>query len=126
MQQINKVLHPELSYKICGLCFETHNKLGRFKNEGSYADLLEILLKENNIKYVREAALAPSFVGEKERRNIPDFIIEDIIILDAKTKRIVTKEDYFQMKRYLISSNKKLGLIVNFRQKYLSPKRVLN
>ena len=59
-------------------------------------------------------------------RNIRDFVIEDKIILDLKAKRIVTKEDYYQMKRYLAVSNKKLGLIVNFRQKYISPKRILN
>ena len=126
MQQIDKVLFPELSYKICGLCFEVHNELGRFKSEKSYADFLESLLKKHKIQYYREVALAPSFIDEKERRNIPDFIIEDKIIVDIKAKRIVTKEDYYQMKRYLISGNKQLGLIVNFRQTYLSPKRILN
>ncbi|MCX6740373.1 MAG: GxxExxY protein [Candidatus Parcubacteria bacterium] len=122
----SKVLYPDLSYKICGLCFNVHNQLGRFRNEKSYADALEGLLKENNISYFREKPFNPSFEEEKERRNIPDFLIEDKIILDLKAKRIITKEDYFQMKRYLISGNKKLGLIVNFRQKYISPKRVLN
>lgn len=122
----NKVLYPDLSYKICGLCFGVHNELGRFRSERSYADALENLLKKDNINYLREKPISPSFEEEKERRNIPDFLIEDKIVLDVKAKRITTKEDYFQMKRYLISSNKKLGLIVNFRQKYISPKRVLN
>ena len=36
------------------------------------------------------------------------------------------KEDYFQMRRYLASSGYRLGIIINFRQKILSPKRVLN
>ena len=67
-----------------------------------------------------------SFEGEKARRNIPDFIINDQIIIDIKAKRIITKEDYFQMKRYLVSSGKKLGIIVNFRQTYLNPKRIVN
>lgn len=122
----NKILYPELSYKICGLCFQVHNKLGNFRSEKSYADSLEDILKKNDVNYIRENALKSAFDGERERRNIPDFIIEDKIILDVKTKRIITKEDYYQMKRYLISSNKRLGLIVNFRQKYLSPKRILN
>lgn len=121
-----KILYPDLSYKICGLCFKIHNELGRFRSEKSYADALEDLLKKNNINYLRESPLNPAFEKEKERRNIPDFLIEDKVILDLKAKRIVTKEDYFQMRRYLISGNKKLGLIVNFRQNYLSPKRVLN
>lgn len=124
--RMDKVLYPDLSYVICGLCFDVHNKLGRFRSEKSYADALENLFKSNNIKYVREVAIDPSFVGENERRNIPDFIIDDKIILDCKTKRVVTREDYYQMKRYLVSVNKKLGLIVNFQLRYISPKRILN
>ena len=64
--------------------------------------------------------------GERNGRNIPDFIIDDKIILDLKAKPIVTKEDYYQMKRYLKSSQKRLGIIVNFRQPHLYPKRILN
>ena len=65
-------------------------------------------------------------IGERNRRKIPDFIIEDKIIIDLKAKTFITKEDYFQMKRYLVSYGKKLGLIINFRQRYLYPKRILS
>ena len=126
MFRINKnLLYPDLSYKICGLCFYIHNKLGRYRNEKQYADALENLLKENKIDYLREKPLPVSFPGEKNRRNIPDFIIENRIILDIKAKPFITKEDYFQLRRYLESYNKELGLIINFRQKYLRPKRIL-
>jgi GxxExxY protein len=121
-----KVIYPELSYKICGLCFAVHNKLGRYRNEKQYADALEELLKINKIKYLREIYLPSSFAGEKDRRNKIDFIIEDKIILEVKAKPAILKEDYYQMKRYLISYKKKLGLIFNFRSKYLRPKRILN
>ena len=120
-----KILFKELSYEVCGLCFSVHNNLGRYRNEKQYGDALESLLKENKINYVREKALPVSFEGENGRRNIPDFIIEDSVIVDLKVKNIVAKEDYFQMQRYLVSYNKKLGLLINFRQKYLYPKRVL-
>ncbi len=126
MQIGKKVIYSELSYKICGLCFSVHNKLGRYRNEKQYADALENQLKQNKFSYIREFSLPASFDGEKERRNIVDFIIEDKIIVELKAKDIILKEDYFQTSRYLISSNKKLGLIFNFRQKYLRPTRVLN
>lgn len=127
MMRMNKeIIYPELSYKICGLCFSVHNKLGRYLNEKQYADRLEEILKENNIKHVREMRLPPSFKGEREGRNILDFIIEDKIIVDLKAKPVILKEDYFQMQRYLISYEKKLGIIFNFRQKYLRPKRIVN
>jgi len=120
------ILHPKLSYLICGLCFKAHNELGRYKSEKQYADAFEELLKESNIEYKREKALPESFKGEKARRNIPDFVIKDKIIVDFKAKRIITKEDYYQLRRYLDSYGKELGLIVNFREYYLKPKRVLN
>ena len=127
MTRINRgIIYPELSYKVCGLCFKVHNRLGNYRNEQQYADFLETILKENKINYAREAPLPPSFKGEKERRNIPDFVIDNKIIIDLKARPVILKEDYFQMQRYLISYNKKLGIIFNFRQKYLRPKRIVN
>jgi GxxExxY protein len=122
----NELIYPKLSYLLNGLLFKIHNKLGRFRSEKEYGDALEQILKENGISYQREVALPPSFEGEKSKRNIPDFIINNKIILEIKAKRIITKEDYFQMRRYLAAYQKKLGIIVNFRQKSIVPKRVLN
>ncbi len=123
--QNGKVLHAELSYRVYGLCFAVHNAIERYRNERTYADALEDELKQCGISYQREYAIPTSFTGEHERRNIPDFLIADSIMLDLKAKRLVTKDDYFQMKRYLAASGKELGLIVNFRQKYLTPRRIL-
>ena len=106
----DKVVYKELSYKINGLLFKTHKDLGRYRNEKQYADMLEELFRENNIKYIREVSLPESFKGERSKRNIPDFIVEDKIIIDLKAKPIISKDDYFQMRRYLASCNKKLGI----------------
>lgn len=54
-----------------------------------------------------------------------DFIVERKIILELKTVRFLGKEEYYQIQRYLQSLNMKLGLLVNFRAEYLSPKRVI-
>ena len=123
---MSDVIHAELSYKVTGLCFKVHNDLGRFRTERSYADAFEVLLRSENIHYDREPRLPPSFVGERPGRNVPDFIIEGIMVVDFKAKHHVTREDYFQMKRYLSVLNLKLGLIINFQQQYVSAKRVLN
>lgn len=121
-----KIIYPELSYKLNGIFFTIHNSLGRFRNEKQYQDAIEYELIKNEVLFQREKELEKSFEGEKPRRNICDFIVEDKIIVDVKAKRIVTKEDYFQMRRYLETSGHKLGIIVNFRQKYITPKRVAN
>ncbi|PIP17453.1 MAG: hypothetical protein COX43_04290 [Parcubacteria group bacterium CG23_combo_of_CG06-09_8_20_14_all_35_9] len=126
MKNFSNLVYPELSYKIVGVLYIVHNELGRFCNEQQYADLIENYLKKFKIKYKREIILPPSFSGELKGRNRVDFLIENKIILEIKSKRLLTREDYYQVRRYILALNKKLGLLVNFRQKYIRPKRVLN
>ena len=123
---MDKVIHKELSYKINGLLFKVHNDLGRHKSEQQYGDYFEYLLKIFGYRYKREHKLNPSFKGERRGRNICDFIIENKIVVELKAVRFLTQEDYFQVKRYLSCTGLQLGILVNFRQKYLTPKRVLN
>lgn len=124
--EFSKVILPELSYEINGILYQAHNALGRFCNEKQYGDFIENLLRKNNIKYEREKILSESFDGERKGRNKVDFIVEDKIILELKAKRVLLREDYYQTKRYLEALNLKLAMLVNFRDKYLKPKRILN
>lgn len=121
-----EIVYRDLSYKINGILFAVHNELGQFYNEKQYCDKIEYRLKELNLKYEREKILPPSFEKEFEGRNKLDFLIENKIILEVKTKRFLDNNDYYQVKRYLIVLNKKLGILVNFRRKYITPKRILN
>jgi len=126
MKIFSKLIYPDLSYKINGVLFAVHNELGKFRNEKQYCDGIESHFKDLNISYKRELILPPSFEKEFSGRNRTDFIVEDKIILEIKTKRFLAREDYYQIKRYLIALNKKLGIIVNFRKNFLEPKRILN
>jgi len=121
-----EIVYKDLSYQINRLLFEVHNELRRHCNEKQYGDLLESKLKKNNFRYEREKIIPQSFNGEKFGRNRVDFIIEDKIVIEIKLKRVIARDDYYQVLRYLKAFNKKLGLIVNFREKFLQPKRVLN
>jgi len=123
---MEKILYKDLSFQIYGLLFKTHNELGRFRNEKQYGDKLEQLFKDKKINYLRELNLPPSFIGEQKNRNRIDFIVDDKIIIECKTKTMLTKDDYFQTLRYLTTFNKRLGILVNFRQIYLKPKRIVN
>lgn len=123
---MGRLIYPELSYKINGILYKTHNLLGRFRTEKDYADYLEKELSKTNIKYKRELILPLSFDGEKPGRHRVDFLIENKIVLEIKTKRFLTREDYYQIKRYLSVLKKKLGLLANFQSKFLKIKRILN
>ena len=54
-----QILLKELSYKITGLCFQVHNKLGRFCREKQYADRLAEYLKTTKISFKREIEITP-------------------------------------------------------------------
>ncbi len=122
----DKCVYKELSYKIVGLLFKVHRDLGQFRNEKQCGDYFEKLVQETGIKYIREYRFEDHQYEVGKIRCIVDFIVEDKIIIEFKTKNYVTKEDYYQVKRYLVTLNLELGILVNFRQQRLAPKRVLN
>lgn len=113
-----KLIYPELSYKITGLLFEIHNEIGRYGREVQYCNLLADKFDREKIIYKREFV-----VGDTGNRI--DFFIADCIVLEAKAKDILTRDDYYQLQRYLQILNVRLGLLVNFRQLYLRPKRII-
>ena len=113
-----KVIYPELSYIITGVLFSVHNELGPYAREKQYGDLVEHKLKEIRLPYGREVAISNT-------GNILDFIIDNRIALELKAVRSPTAEHFRQIQNYLQQSGLKLGILVNFRQKYLRPNRVI-
>jgi ATP-dependent DNA helicase RecG len=117
-----KLVEGELSYKLTGIFFEIQHELGRYARERQYSDAIDKKLSDLKIEFKREKPIEVS--GRKS--NFADFIVKNKILLEIKAKPFIKKEDYYQTMRYLQTSNLELGLIVNFRQEYLKPKRILN
>lgn len=115
----SKLIFPELSYLLTGICFDIHNNLGRFSREKQYCNEIESKLKNLKLNYNNREF---NVIGTG---NIIDFLIDNKIILEIKAKPIILKEDYYQLQRYLQILNLKLGLLVNFRNRYLKPIRVV-
>lgn len=118
MLKVGTLIYPELSYKVNGILFKVQNELGLYCREKQYGDLIGKKLTENKIKYHRECVIGNS-------GNTVDFIIEDKIILELKSKRLLSKDDYEQVQRYLQETQLKLGILVNFRQQVLKPIRIV-
>ncbi|MDP3004178.1 MAG: GxxExxY protein [Candidatus Azambacteria bacterium] len=113
-----KIIYPELSYTITGICFDIHNKIGRYAREKQYCDSIEEKLTEIKLPYKREQIVGST--GNKI-----DFLIDEKIVLEIKAKRYLLKEDYYQLQRYLQVLNKRLGLLVNFRNRFIKPSRIV-
>ncbi|NMB92499.1 MAG: GxxExxY protein [Parcubacteria group bacterium] len=115
---MDKIIYKDLSFKISGVCFAVHNKIGRYGREKQYCDLLEQEFKKLNIPYIREFNITNT-------GNQLDFLIDNKIVLEIKAKSLITRDDYYQVQRYLQCSGYKLGLLVNFRNRYLKPIRIV-
>ena len=117
-----KIVEKELSYKLTGIFFNVQKELGRFCREKQYGDALEKKFTEEKINFKRESPIEIA----NRKSNFADFIIENKVLLELKTKNFIDKEDYYQTQRYLDNANLHLGIIINFQQEHLKPKRVVN
>jgi len=122
----NKIIYPELSYKIVGILFEVHSKLGNRYQEKYYQRAIESELKNNKIKHSKELAVDLMYGKERIGKYFLDFLIEEKIILEIKTVPHFKISDYKQISAYLKSKNIKLGILANFKTEKLTYKRIIN
>lgn len=109
-----------------GICFEIQNAMGNVAQEKQYQDAFELKLKSRGNRYEREKELFFELAEGKVAGNRVDFVIDDKLPVDLKTKKYITKEDFRQMLRYLKAGKYRLGLIINFRGPKVVVQRVIN
>jgi GxxExxY protein len=112
-----KLLYPSLSYQVRGACFELRKDIGWGHKEKVYQRGLAEKLKALNINFEREQRIPIKVNGKKVGTYIPDFVIENKIMLEIKAKQHVIKQDVKQFWQYLRISPYLLGFLVNFGNK---------
>jgi len=119
------LLYEKESYAIRGACFKVYNTLGG----GIKEKIIErALMKEfisQKLEVKQQVRIGISYQGEKVGIYIPDFIINNKIILELKSKPFITKEDEKQFWGYLKGSKYSLGFLVNFSSQKLTIKRFI-
>ena len=121
-----KLIYPELSYKILGLLFKVHNKLGSSYQEKYYQRALEQELSLQKIKFQKEFPVDIQYEGVKLGKHFLDFVIEGKIILETKTELKITPDFIGQVISYLKSARLPLGIVANFRTPRLTYRRIIN
>ncbi len=117
--------YGDLTEKILGCTFEVHNGLGCGFLEKVYQKALESELSEKGLK-IKVNKGVKIFYKEKEVGfYIPDFIVEEKVIVELKTVDFLTKAHTAQVINYLKATGYAVGLILNFNQPRLQYKRVV-
>jgi len=122
----NDLIYPELSYKIVGVLFEAHNKLGPGYHEKYYQKATALGLQESGLSFNEQVYSPLVFNDSKVGRYFLDFLIDDKIILEIKKGDRFSKRNIDQIVAYLKVNNLKLGIIANFGNKELKFKRIIN
>lgn len=123
---MDKIVFPDLSYKIIGASFNVFNKLGFGLQEKYYQRALAIEFKNLNINFKEQESLSLKYKDEAIGRYIVDFLIDNKIILELK---VVNKLGYVNAKQvlgYLKISGIKLGILIYFTKDGVKYRRILN
>jgi GxxExxY protein len=108
------LLYPELSYNIVGAIYEVWRTLGSAFKESIYQKSLEEEFKNRNISFLSQKQIPIFYNNKRVGSYIPDFVIEDKILLEIKHQSYLTLQDKKQIWYYLKGTDYKLLLLVNF------------
>ncbi len=118
------LIKKDLTASIIGAALEVHSILGNGFLEAVYQDALAIEFEKRNIPFVREKQIQIQYKGiTLSKTYIADFVCFDEIIVELKALSSTTKEHDSQILNYLKASNCKIGLLLNFGESSLKPRR---
>ena len=120
-----KILYKDLSYKVVGLAMQVHTELGYGFLEKVYENALMILLKENEIKAEHQIPIKVYFHGQIVGEYVADIFVEDCIILELKAQDQLIDFHRAQTLNYLMSTNFRLALLLNFGKRKLEYERLI-
>lgn len=116
-----KLIYEGLTYKIRGAIFKVYNELGFGHRESVYRKALAIEFNKQAIPHKEEPRLEIKYDGLGVY--VPDFLIDDKVIIEMKSVEFLPKEAEKQPVYYLKGTSYRLGFLVNFGASKLEIKR---
>ncbi|MGQ9459103.1 MAG: GxxExxY protein [Anaerolineae bacterium] len=120
--------YDDLTYQIIGCAMAVHRVKGPGYREDTYQRDLEVQFTTNGLAYQSQKLLE---VYDSVEGNvlvgyyIPDFIVEDKIIVEIKALKGLDSSHLAQVIGYLAVTGCPVGLLVNFGKRSLQWRRVL-
>jgi len=118
----------DLTYKVIGCAMAVHRKLGPGYREDTYQRDLQVHFGQAGLSFepqklyeVHDSLDNHSLIGYY----IPDFIVENLVIVGIKALNGLDNSHIAQVIGYLAVSGLSVGLLINFGQRSLQYKRKL-
>jgi GxxExxY protein len=117
--------HNDLTRAVIGAAMEVHSNLGPGFLENVYEAALAIELNIRNVPYERQKAIPVMYKGEKAKDFFCDFLVDGKVLVELKAIQIMTEIEEAQVLNYLKVTGLQVGLLVNFGQRSLKYKRLI-
>ncbi len=119
--------YDTITYKIIGCAMAVHRELGPGLREDSYQRALENSFSGASLQYAGQT-LYSVYAGPKPQGligyYIPDFVVEERVIVEIKALRGLDNSHLAQVIGYLAVSRCPVGLLINFGERSLRYRRV--
>ncbi len=119
------ILLKDESYQIAGCAMTVLNTMGHGFSEKVYENAFAVELKAPDIPFKQQASFDVFYKEENVGKYIPDFIVNDKIIVEIKTIDRIGDSEKGQVLNYLKVTGLKVGIILNFKNSKLEWQRVV-
>jgi GxxExxY protein len=115
--------HSELTEKIIACAYTVYNKMGYGYLESVYERCMLIELADVGLNAEAQKRLKVHYKGQIVGDFVTDIIVNDTVIVELKSVSEIVKAHEIQLVNYLVSTNKPVGLILNFAKDKVEIKR---
>jgi GxxExxY protein len=119
------LVHSDLTRQIIGAAMEVHSNLGPGFLESVYESAMAIEMNLRDVPYERQKAVPVIYKGEKARDFTCDFLVDGKVLVELKATQLLTEVEEAQVLNYLRATGLRVGLLVNFGQRSLKYKRLI-
>ena len=121
----HELLLKDEVFQIVGCAMEVLNTLGHGLLEKPYENALVVEFGLRGIAYKQQPRFDVVYKGVRVGDYIPDLIVFDKIVVDAKTIDRITDAELGQILNYLKITQLQVGLILNFKKPKLEWERLV-
>ena len=124
-EDIDPLLYRDLTYRIRSALFAVKKELGGGHKESVYQKSVAQEFERARLPFSQEVRIPITYRNKSVGTYIPDFVVDDKVIVELKAIPFVGQTEKKQLWNYLKGSAYRLALLVNFGPRELTIERVV-
>ena len=114
-----------VTHEVIGAAFEVLNDVGHGLREKTYENALVVELQQRGLACAQQRTFPVFYKAVQVDEFIPDLVVAERVIVDAKTVEKIGELERGQMLNYLRVTRLPVGLIINFKKPKLEWERIV-